>query len=167
MLRNVGLFILCLCVFGCADGGQLAPPDYDPPSNNSAKAAYLEALRIDGYENIDVGETPESANALNYQQSVAYNERRLTRKHTQTALSALRKIELGECEWRKSTKGDVPKWARQRITMPPSAVYECAYTLSFQINPPYGDKKTATGRGAFFKQDGRFVYMGRMPNPYS
>ena len=66
----------------------------------------------------------------------------------------------------KSGKGDVPKWARPRITPPPAGVYECDYKVSYHINPPYGEKFETPGKGAFFEQNGKFAYMGKMPNPY-
>ncbi|MCB2097888.1 MAG: hypothetical protein KDE05_09665 [Parvularculaceae bacterium] len=161
------LALAVLALGGCGgEGGGAVAPSYEPPRNHSAKDAFLAALKADGYDNVVEGEPPTEVGAMSSQKYRTYNERVLVRRHTKTALGAFRKIELGTCAWMKSGKGDVPKWARPRITTPPAGVYECDYKVSYQINPPYGEKFETPGKGAFFEQDGKFAYMGKMPNPY-
>jgi hypothetical protein len=143
-------------------------PDYPAPGNRAAEQAYEAALGFDGYENLADESRAERLSAFRYQLEVGEARRERTREDTQTALAALRRVDVQSCSWRTVRRSDIPDWARDRVQTAPPGAYECAFTLYFQRSgPPPGPRLTEDATGLFFMREGAWVYMGCMPNPYN
>ncbi len=158
---------LCLAATGCAEAPAApATAPYDKPITFNAKKAFLEGYAAD-VAAIEVGEAPREVNALTSSAMQAHNDRMLAKRHGGLAVSAFRKLELGDCVWGPFDARKLPREARARIGAAPAGAYACSYKAHFQINPPHGEKFQTEGQGQFFERDGKLIYAGRYPNPYT
>ena len=161
---NMRVTIVLIALLCAACSEPLAPPNYISPSPDAAESAFRSAFRADVLAHpYELGKEPD---ASNYQDFEAYNDKKLANEHAIEAFGAFQWMKLGKCVWERYTLDDIPVWATSRITTDPKAAYRCAFTLHYQINPPYGDPKTVEAEGFFFKEAGSYVYVGKFDNPY-
>jgi hypothetical protein len=157
--------ILLIALFCAACSEPLAPPNYRPPSNDDAESAFRSAFRADVLDHpYKLAEQPPDAS--NYQDFEDYNDKQLANEHAIEQFGAFRWMSLGKCVWERYTLDDIPVWAQARITTDPKGAYRCAFTLHYQINPPYGDPKIVDTEGFFFREPGTYVYAGKFDSPY-
>jgi len=161
-LRVIAFFALLL-VAACSEPPP--PPDYHPPSNDDAQPAFRSAFRADVLEHpYKLGEEPPDGSSN--QAFEDYNDKKQANENAIEAFGAFQWIDLGKCIWERYTLDDVPVWAKPRITTDPKGAYHCAFTLHYQINPPYGNPKTVDTEGYFFKEADGYVYSGKFDTPY-
>lgn len=159
--------ILLIALFCAACSEPPAPPNYQPPSNDDAQPAFRSAFRADVLEHpYKLGEEPPDVDPSDYQAFQDYNDKKQANENAIEAFGAFQWIDIGKCVWERYTLDDIPEWAKSRITTDPKAAYRCAFTLHYQINPPYGDPKTVDTEGYFFKEASSYVYSGKFDTPY-
>ena len=143
------------------------PPDYDPPSSIEAANAFKAAMKTDWVNKpLEIGEPPATTTAMNYQKSVAWNEKNLDNKNAPKVHKAFRKMNIHECEWGAFRARSLPDRVRERVAEPPKGAYTCQYTAHYRINPPHGEPLFAKGEGYFWKEGSRYAYAGRFAHPY-
>ncbi len=165
-MRNFMLALGLLVVTACTDAAVQAP-QYEPPLDGAAYKAFKAAIKADWLDKpYELGEAPETVNAMNYQKSVEYNEKQLRNKKAPKVYDALRKLKIKTCEWGALKKRSLPKRVQKRVSTPPAAAYHCSFTLHYQINPPLGTPYELESNGYFFIEDREFIYAGKFRNPY-
>ena len=167
-MRTVFAALAFVLTAACSGGEPPSPPDYDKPLDGVAFKAFKAAMKADWLDKpYDLGDgPPESANAMNYQQSVDWNNKQLANKKAPKVYKALRRLNIGDCVWQKFRERDVPAWSKERITEAPHAVYKCAFTLHYRINPPHGSPESVESEGFFYKNGRDFVYIGKFDHTY-
>lgn len=165
-MRKLFLLAATLSLYACAESAVPAP-DYEEPMSGPAFKAYKAAMKTDWLDQpYELGEPPESANAMNYQQSVEWNEKQLANKKAPKVYKALQKLQINACEWGAVRNRDLPERVRERVPTPPFGAYRCKFTLHYRINPPFGDPYEVESEGMFYQQDYAYIYAGKFAHPY-
>lgn len=160
--------IAAVALVGCSEVPTLPAPDYSAPANREAYKAFKAAMKTDWVNKpFKKGNMPNHMTAMNYNSFYKENRRQIANRNAKRAYKALRRVELGECQWQALSSKDVPKWAAHRIHNPPSGAYGCLFVAHYLNNPRYGKKRAVNNEGRFFiGDDGRLTYLGRFRHPY-
>ena len=153
-------------LFACAEASA-PPPEYNAPLNGAAYKAYKAAMKTDWLDKpYDIGDAPDSVNAMNYQQSVDWNEKKLANDKAPKVYKALQKLQVENCAWGSVKKRKLPERVQERVTVLPAGAYLCQFTVHYRINPPYGDAYELNSEGYFFQEGRTYVYAGKFAHPY-